>query len=221
MLNDQVVATRSLGGLDPVAQLARHAVDGGRTQKRRCGERGSVRREQQHVRDHPRRPVPLDVELLVALELYPVDVVHIGRRGERTAHADHGVQARGHPGECVVIGCGARPMERGSPSRARRTRTSRARVPTSLHHERPPTGSRVIDYPRKALLAGISILPRTRRQGTAHTKTRHQGGSSSDTLGCVRGLEPPAFGATVRRSNQLSYTHRIQLARPEGFEPPT
>ena len=26
--------------------------------------------------------------------------------------------------------------------------------------------------------------------------------------GCTRGLEPPAFGTTIRRSNQLSYAHR-------------
>ncbi len=38
----------------------------------------------------------------------------------------------------------------------------------------------------------------------------------------ARGLEPPTCGATVRRSDQLSYAHReIQRMGREGLEPPT
>ena len=39
-------------------------------------------------------------------------------------------------------------------------------------------------------------------------------------LGWVTGLEPAAFGATVRRSNQLSYTHHIMAGTPGGIRTP-
>ena len=36
------------------------------------------------------------------------------------------------------------------------------------------------------------------------------------------GLEPTTFGATIRHSSQLSYSHHPRnMASPEGFEPPT
>ena len=35
------------------------------------------------------------------------------------------------------------------------------------------------------------------------------------------GLEPTASGATILRSSQLSYTHRVKMVRLRGFEPLT
>jgi hypothetical protein len=40
-------------------------------------------------------------------------------------------------------------------------------------------------------------------------------------MGRVMGLEPTTFWTTTRRSNQLSYTRRVLLVPPAGFEPTT
>ena len=38
-------------------------------------------------------------------------------------------------------------------------------------------------------------------------------------VGWEMGFEPTIFGTTIRRFNQLSYTHHIKVARLTGFEP--
>ena len=44
-------------------------------------------------------------------------------------------------------------------------------------------------------------------------------GPSPRVLGWVMGLEPTIFGTTIRRVNQLRYTHHIELRTPEEGKP--
>ena len=66
---------------------------------------------------------------------------------------------------------------------------------------------------------GAQFSPKGRRP-TAETERSIPGSE----LGWVTGFEPATSGTTIRRSNQLSYTHRIlrrfaALVRQKGFEP--
>jgi hypothetical protein len=70
--------------------------------------------------------------------------------------------------------------------------------------------------------AVIESLRGARRRGASQQQTQRLAlrRAVSHALGWATGLEPATFGATVRRSNHLSYAHRELLGTPGGIRTP-
>ena len=62
----------------------------------------------------------------------------------------------------------------------------------------------------------VSHVPCRPIELSAHANEKRS--SQEDLFGWKKGLEPSTFGTTIRRSNRLSYIHRVIRVRRIGMQ---